>query len=65
MLGTCSEPEQLAAALRAPGYLDHNIALPAPGASERASMLAAHLAARGAKYSMADLQVCALDPALK
>ena len=57
VIGSCSEPGQLAAALRAPGYLDHNIALAAPGAHERASMLAAHLSARGARYHLADLLV--------
>ena len=60
VLGTCSDPAQLAAALRGPGYLDHAIALPAPGAGERASMLASHIAARGAFCDLAHLQVLPL-----
>ncbi len=57
VLGSCSDAGQLAAPLRAPSYLDHNIALPAPGAQERASMLASHLSARGAQYDLPHLQV--------
>ena len=57
VLGSCSDPGQLAAPLRAPGYLDHAVALPAPGAQERASMLASHLSARGAHCDAASLQV--------
>lgn len=57
LLGSCNDPGQLAAPLRAPGYLDHNIALPAPGAQERASMLASHLSARGAQFDVSHLQV--------
>lgn len=57
VLGSCSDPGQLATALRAPSYLDHAVALPAPGAQERASMLASHLSARGAHCDAAALQV--------
>ena len=60
VMATCNDGAQLAAPLRAPGCLDHTVALPAPGASERSSMLASHLAARGAAYSLQDLQVCLL-----
>ena len=61
VLGSCGDPGQLAAALRAPSYLDHAIAMLAPGAQERSSMLASYLSARGAKADAADLQVLA-DP---
>ena len=57
VLGSCGDPGQLAAALRAPSYLDHAIAMLAPGAQERSSMLASHLSARGAKADAADLLV--------
>jgi len=57
VLGSCNDAGQVAAPLRAPGYLDHNIALPAPGAQERGSMLASHLSARGAQYDFQHLQV--------
>ena len=57
VLGSCNDAGQVAAPLRAPGYLDHNIALPAPGAQERSSMLASHLSARGAQYDFQHLQV--------
>ncbi|KAL3142931.1 hypothetical protein ABBQ38_003216 [Trebouxia sp. C0009 RCD-2024] len=56
ILGSCSDPGQLAAALRAPSYLDHTVALAAPGAQERASMLASLLSARGARCDAAALQ---------
>lgn len=60
VLGSCNDAGQVAAPLRAPGYLDHNIALPAPGAQERGSMLASHLSARGAQYDIQHLQVASL-----
>ncbi|KAL0051151.1 hypothetical protein WJX82_002808 [Trebouxia sp. C0006] len=59
VLGSCNDAGQVAAPLRAPGYLDHNIALPAPGAQERGSMLASHLSARGAQYDFQHLQAVA------
>ncbi|KAA6429601.1 MAG: peroxisome biogenesis 1-like [Trebouxia sp. A1-2] len=59
VLGSCNDVGQVAAPLRAPGYLDHNIALPAPGAQERGSMLASHLSARGAQYDLQHLQAVA------
>lgn len=59
VLGSCNDAGQVAAPLRAPGYLDHSIALPPPGAQERGSVLAAHLSARGAQYDLPCLQVTA------
>ena len=57
VLATCNDAAQLAGAIRAPGCLDHSLALPAPGAAERTSMLASHLASRGATYTLQELQV--------
>jgi len=56
ILGSCDDAGQMAP-LHASGYLDHNIALPVAGAQERASMLASHLAARGAQYDLPHIQV--------
>ena len=60
VLATCNEGAQLAAALRAPGCLDHTVALPAPGASERTSMQASHIAAGGEADALPDRPVCLL-----
>ena len=57
---TCSEAAALPVALRLPGRLDHEVALPLPGAAGRLGMLTAELAARGLSSSRDDLQVLAL-----
>jgi ATP-dependent 26S proteasome regulatory subunit len=51
------EAAALPAALRVPGRLDCEVALPLPGAAGRLGMLTAELAARGLASSRDDLKV--------